>query len=288
MKKIIKFAALGLIITGFSSCLKSTDLIGPDSPGATKNVIEFQNINKISSPISSTYPLYIESFAVGPTGVATLVVNYAGADVAPQDIAVKVALDDAAITKYNTENETEYTPLPAALYSLTSLDVVIPKGKRTASITINVKPNMFDFAESYALGFKISSASTGVISGNFGTVIIAIGAKNVYDGVYQLTTSAATSLQPNKNVEVELITQSATTVSLSPGLLGTYSNAVSYTIDPVTLGVTVTAALGAGAATPPDPRSKWDPVKKTLTVFWAQAAPSTRIFEEVFTYKGSR
>lgn len=286
MKKILNLLVLGLIITGFSSCLKDNSLIGPDAPGALKNIVEFQNINFISSGTSSTYPLYVESFNVAPTGTATLKVNYAGSDAAPEDIAVKVVLDPTAIDKYNTENSTHYIAMPTSLYSLSSLDLVIPKGQRTASITISVKPNQFDFSLAYALAFKITSATNSVISGNFGTVILSIGAKNAYDGVYQLTTSATTSLQPNKNVEVEMVTQSATTVGLSPGLLGTYSNVVTYTVDPTTLAVTVTCP-SLGVQTPQDTRSKYDPATKTFTVFWKQGN-GNRTFEEKFVYKRER
>lgn len=283
MKKIINVITLGFILTGFSSCLKSTNPIGPDSAGAIKNVVEFQNISTIESPTSSTFPLYVQSFDVSPTGTATLMVNYAGADVAPQDISVKVALDNTAITKYNTENDESYIPMPSSLYSLSPLDLVIPKGKRTASITINVKPDMFDFTEAYALAFKITSASTGIISGNFGTVVLAIGAKNRIDGLYSYTTSATTSLQPSLNhTDVPLTTTGATTVK--GNLLDTYSNIVGYSVDPVTNKVTVTNS-GLAAAAVTDPSSNYDPVKKILRIKWTAGS---RSFDETYTYTGSR
>jgi len=286
MKKILSLIMLTLVITGFSSCLKDDSIIGPDAPGAIKNVVEFQNINYISSGTSSTYPLYVESFNVAPTGSATLRVNYAGVNAAPEDIAVKVVQDPSAIEKYNTENSTHYIAMPTSLYTLTTLDLVIPKGQRTAEITINVKPDQFDFALAYALAFKIVSATNSTISSNFGTVIISLGAKNAYDGIYQYTTSANTSLQPNKNVEVELITQSSTAVGLSPGLLATYSNVVTYTVDPTTLAVTVTCP-SLGVQTPQDVRSKYDPTTKTFTVFWKQGN-GNRTFEETLVYKRGR
>ncbi|KIA94941.1 hypothetical protein OC25_08395 [Pedobacter kyungheensis] len=219
MKKIINLLVLGLIVTGFSSCLKDDSIIGPDAPGATKNIIEFLNPDHIASGTTSTYPLYIKNFDIKPTGSTVIEVAYSGVDVAPEDIAVKVDLAPDAITKYNSDNTKSYTPLPTTLYSLTSLNLVIPKGQRTASFTINVKPDQFDLNAAYALGFKISSASTGIISGNFGTIVVALGAKNKYDGIYTLDQTApmfdatSSTLVGYYPIEQELRTTGASSVT---------------------------------------------------------------------------
>lgn len=300
---------MGVLATGLSSCLKDDTMIGPDSPGAIKNVIEFANPDYINSPTSSIYPVYVKSFDIAPTGKLTLTVNYAGVDDAPQDIQVKVALDPAVLAAYNAKivkdardsatelgedpDEAEadvqgdlFEALDPALFSLGNLDLVIPAGKRTATLDVDLKPDQFSFDKNTALAFKIVSASTGAISGNFGSIIVQIGAKNAYDGTYTLKTSAATSLVPNANKTVTLATVSATTVKLSPGLLGSYTNEVTYTIDPATNGVRVTCP-SLGVQEPQDARSKWDPATKTLTVFWKQGNGG-RTFEETFTYKGVR
>jgi len=300
---------MGVLATGLSSCLKDDTMIGPDSPGAIKNVIEFANPDYINSPTSSIYPVYVKSFDIAPTGKLTLTVNYAGVDDAPQDIQVKVALDPAVLAAYNAKivkdardsatelgedpDEAEadvqgdlFEALDPALFSLGNLDLVIPAGKRTATLDVDLKPDQFSFDKNTALAFKIVSASTGTISGNFGNIIVQIGAKNAYDGTYTLKTSAATSFVANANKTVTLSTVSATTVKLSPGLLGTYSNEVTYTIDPVTNAVKVTCP-SLGVLEPQDTRSKWDPTTKTLTVFWKRAS-GTSTFEETFIYKGPR
>jgi hypothetical protein len=309
MKKIINLFLVGVLATGLSSCLKDDTMIGPDSPGAIKNVIEFANPDFINSPTSSNYPVYVKSFDIAPTGKLTLTVNYAGVDDAPQDIQVKVALDPAVLTAYNAKivkdardkatelgedpDEAEedvqgdlFEALDPALYSLGNMDIVIPAGKRTASLDVDLKPDQFSFEKNTALAFKIVSASTGTISGNFGNIIVQIGAKNAYDGAYTLKTSATTSLVPNANKSVTLSTVSATAVKLSPGLLGSYTNEVIYTINPTTNAVTVTCP-SLGVQEPQDTRSKWDPATKTLTVFWKQAGGG-RTFEETFVYKGAR
>jgi hypothetical protein len=68
--------------------------------------------------------------------------------------------------------------------------------------------------------------------------------------------------------------------------LGTYSNAVSYDINPTTNAITVTCP-SLGVQTPQDTRSKYDPATKTMTVFWKRRSGSAK-FEEKLVYKRSR
>lgn len=269
-----------------SSCLKDDSLVLDPSKGT--NVIEFENTAEIAVH-GSSIPLYIHSYPITSTPTAlTVSVNYSGpASGAPEDINVKVSLGDvASITKYNTEQKTAFVLLDAGSYSLGNLDLTIPKGQKKASFEVKFFTDKFDLTKATVLPLKIVSASSGVVSGNFGTIMLNVGAKNAYDGIFQYTTSATTSLQPNKNREVSLITVDATSVRLSPGLLGTYSNAVSYAINPTTNAVTVTCP-SLGVQSPQDTRSKWDPATKTMTVFWKQGNGG-RTFEEKFVYKRSR
>ncbi len=289
MKKIInRTLALVFATVALSSCLKDdSTVLDPDKAGS--NLIEWQNPAEIAVH-GSTTPLYVLSYPISTTPTPIkLTVAYAGAeDAAPNDVTVNIGTaSQLVIDQYNTEQTKTYEAMPASWYTLSATSVVIPKGKKTASITLNVNTSLIDLAKAFVIPLKLTS-SNGLVSSNFGTALFAVGAKNAYDGLYNYKTSANTSLVAgaNKN-NIALVTTSATTVAIKPGLLATYSNVVTYTIDPVTNGVTVTAALGAGAETPPDPRSKWDPAKKTLTVYWRQSGGS-RTFEEVFTYQGPR
>lgn len=311
MKKIINLFVLGLLVTGLSSCLKDKSLTLPDADGAIKNVVEFQNVDFISSGTSSIYPVYIKSFDIKPTGELTIAVNYAGVDAAPENIAVKVALDLSIIDKYNAKiiadaraaaiilgedpDEAEddvqgelFTPLSTSLYTLPSMDLTIPAGQRTASFKVALKPDLFSFSLKTALSFKIISSSTGVVSGNFGNIIVGIVAKNAYDGVYKYQSSATQSLRPNANDTgsnaAELVTSGPNTVTTP--LVNYYTapgNLLTYQIDPATNKVTV---LNGGIGTPiTDPSSNWNPATKVLFVKWTAGA---RKFEETYTYIGSR
>ena len=286
MKKITKYLAIALIPFLLSSCLKD-DPNNLDPKLGTNNVIEFKNISQIASVSTSKIPLYITAFESTATSVdIPIVLNYAGAETdAPVDINVTIAVDPTLVDKYNTDQDDDLTPLPVSLYTPT-LNVTIPKGQRTGTAIFKVKPTSFNLSLRYALGLKITNVSSGVISGNFSSIVINTIAKNKYDGTYNFKTSASTSLQPNKNEDVELQTVGETRLQLKPGLLATYSNLVFYNIDPVTNQITVECP-SLGVQTPQDPRSKYDPATKTLNVFWKQRNGG-RTFEETIKYLGPR
>jgi hypothetical protein len=286
MKKYFKIASFMMVGFMLSSCLKDDSLVLDPSKGT--NVIEFENTAEIAVH-GSSIPLYVHSYPITATPTPlTVTVSYSGpASGAPEDIKVKVSLGDlASITKYNTEQKTAFELLDPAAYSLGNLDLTIPKGQKKASFEVKFNTNKFDLTKATVLPLKIVSASSGTVSGNFNVILLNVGAKNAYDGVFNYTTSANTSLVPNKNSTTELITVNATTVRIAPGLLDTYSNAVSYTVDPLTNAVTVTCP-SLGVQTPQDTRSKWDPATKTMTVFWKQGNGG-RTFEEKFVFSRSR
>lgn len=287
MKKYFyKTLSLLLAAATLSSCLKDDSLVLDPEKG--KNVIEFGNTTDIAVH-GSSIPAYVHSYPIGADVILPLIVSYSGPEaVAPQDITVTLeVMGQETLDLYNEEQHTSYEVMPTSSYSLPGLTVVIPKGQSKGYLEMTVKPSTFDLSKAFAVPLKISSVSSGdVISGNFSTAIFALGAKNKYDGVYTYKTSAITSLVPNANKTVELITIGANAVKLSPGLLGTYSNAVSYEIDPATNKVTVTCP-SLGVQSPADTRSNWDEAKKTLTVYWKQGN-GNRTFEETFIYKGVR
>lgn len=284
MKNIFsKYTFLVLALaTVASSCLKDDITLDPNN---SVNVIEFKNPGNFASPSGSKYALYAAAFDFAPETAYPVMVSYSGANVAPEDITVTIGLNTAAIAQYNKEQEKKFDLIPANLYTVPTT-VIIPKGKRTAMVDLKIKTDKLPFDKSLVLPLQIASASSGIVSGNFETILINIIPKNPYDGIFNYKTSAKTSLVPNADKEVTLVTLNGTTVKFLPGLLGTYSNEVTYTVDPVTNMVTVTCP-SLGVQTPQDPRSKWDPATKTMTVFWKQGNGG-RTFEEVFTFKGKR
>ena len=105
--------------------------------------------------------------------------------------------DDALLTAYNTENETEFIPLPTTL--ATTVPAAAADGKITLefapgdfskTITVNVPDaTKFDFSKQYAVAYKLVSVTgTGAISQAVGKeIVVQVGVKNKYDGVYEVT-----------------------------------------------------------------------------------------------------
>jgi hypothetical protein len=95
---------------------------------------------------------------------------------------IKLALDPAAVTAYDPDL---VTPTSAQV-QLPSLDVTIPAGSLTAKILVKVNKANLDLSNTYGLGFKIVDGGGAVISENSKSIVIAIGVKNKYDGIYSL------------------------------------------------------------------------------------------------------
>lgn len=280
-KNIFKTLSLLLAVSLLTSCLKDDRLVLDPEKG--HNVIEFHNPATISV-IGSVYPLYVMSYDLNPTVTVPITLSYSGPETgAPQDITVNFGVGTAAdVAAYNTEQDEEFTFMPADNYTLEATSAVIRKGQTQATFNIVFKLESFDLSEALVLPLVITSSSSGIISGNFNKILLNVGAKNRIDGIYSYTTTANTSLVPNANFTgVPLVTSGARTVTTN--LLNTYSNIVTYDIDPVTNRVTVLSGLGTNIVT--DPTSSYNPANKVMHVKWTSGS---RTIDETFTYTGSR
>lgn len=193
MKKLIHIIGFFVLGSALSSCLD--DKVQALDPSLSTNVVEFKNPAGFASPSGSKYALYSQAFDLAPENSYPLTVSYSGAQVAPEDITVTLGVDPAAITQYNTEQDAHYDLIPASLYTLPT-SVVIPKGQRTANVDLKFKSNNFDFTKAYVLPVQIKSISSGIISGNFSTILISVNAKNKYDGVYSVKGTMVDVINP--------------------------------------------------------------------------------------------
>ncbi|TDE16498.1 DUF1735 domain-containing protein [Dyadobacter psychrotolerans] len=323
MKNSFKIAGLALLTFAFTSCLKDDITLDPDK---STNVIEFKNPGSFLSPSGSKYSMYTKAFDLAPENDYPITVSYSGADVAPEDITVTLGIDTPAIAQYNEEQETEYELIPTTLYTLPAT-VVIPKGQRTAVVALKIKSANFDFSKAYVLPIQIKSVSSGIISGNFGTILLNLNAKNKYDGVYTVTGKMTDFVNPafvglystGRVLEYTLETISATQCVVvdyeyygSPitpfwtgtGVSGFGSFAPVVEFDPATDKiVAVTNYFGQPA--PANTRSAklnpagvnlYNPTAKTISIsYWmiqpsaVAAPPSIRTaWEEVWKFEHSR
>ena len=178
MKNIIKsIALLSTVVVLLSSCLKSKDLIGPDADNSAGAIIEFSNIDFIaSSSATLTVPLarYELVLAKGAAAPFKFRVSYVGTGKpAPTDVTVSLGVDPASLATHNTQANKKFNLIPASWYTLPA-SVVIPSGQTGVDVTVPVNTANFVADQTYAIPLKITSATSGTVSGNFGTVIVAI------------------------------------------------------------------------------------------------------------------
>jgi len=102
-------------------------------------------------------------------------VNYAGtAGTAPGNVTVGLTTDEPALTAHlsPTQANRPYVSLPANLYTLPA-SLTIPAGQKLAGFDFTIT-DQYVANTTYAVALKIASTSSGTISGNFGTIIVAL------------------------------------------------------------------------------------------------------------------
>lgn len=309
------FASCFLLLTG---CLKDKDY----DNGLKGNKID-KNLKliEIAGPVDG----FVNVDMIGAdtdTTVNIVRVRLASTTVATSDIQVTLALDPAVVDAYNAEYGTHYVVPTAALYTIPSLTVTIPKGSREGNLQVRAKPNLL-FGSEYALGVKLAAVSDPsiLLSSNFNREVVGLTIRNKYDGVYTMTGTlqdlAAPALTARTPTEVQLITTGTNSVYLrnsgtgNPGFLDLFpilngtaeSGYGSFTPEFIfDANNNVTAVVNAygqpagntrSAAIDPSGINKWDPATRTLTVKWFMYQPSViagvrTFFDFTFTYDGPR
>lgn len=309
-----------LVAMGFTSCVK--DYLAVD-PAQSNSVVEFANTGSIVSGGNAAYVRFSSDLGVlnlNDSATFNVNVSYSGADAAPQDITVQLAVDTAALRQYNESDGGNYVAPPTAIYHFPS-SVVIKKGTHQTQVKVTVIANSsYDFNVNYGLPLSISSVSSGIISGNFGKAIYSFSARNKYDGVYtmdgtmvDITNSAFTGWYP---IDMDLITYSGNSIALwdpqysstyghpflngtSKSYYGTFSPVFYFDNNGNVTSVVNYYGQGAGAnkrsgALDPTGINKITfnangSVKSFSVSYWMVQGTSNRThFVETFTYKGAR
>jgi hypothetical protein len=190
MKKTsIKIISLLVVMTlTMTSCLNDLE----DFLGQFSGSPAIAELSEAPSAATGTIAREI----INPTvpAVFKLRVNIAAPNAVSVDTKVTLALDNALITAYNTAKgltgSAAAIPVPANALTIASYDVIIPAGKREIdwSFTIDATKVPNSLAIMYLLPVKIVSADAPVVvSGNYGTKLVRILARNKYDGLYTVT-----------------------------------------------------------------------------------------------------
>lgn len=121
------------------------------------------------------------------TSAVTSSVNVRLSDLASQDYTFEVVSDTTALAEYNQRNETSYKPLPATLYSLSSNEVKIEKGKSVSSdVTLTINPltqALKDSGQKYAVALRLKSKDGKYDVLNSGSSMVYILDQVVYQAV---------------------------------------------------------------------------------------------------------
>jgi hypothetical protein len=307
--KLIALALTAMVIAG-TGCLKDKGfdnneygINDPDAsaPGVGFNLgIKYKNtagINVADTPQVISGVVNVSLFSGKP---------------APADVHVTLQVVPTIVTDYNTANGTTIDIFDQSLFTLSATDVVIPKGTNVALVTVTVPTTVaLDPLKTYGIGLKISSADAGyTIASNHDEILVEVGLKNKYDGVYNM--KGHHNRVPytfDYDVEEYMITAGPSSVAfywperndfghpigVAPGQTNWYGNGVAPVIvfDPATDLVTdvfnstgappITMFTGAGTGV-----SRYEPSTKTIYVYWNYNNNPLRAFFDTLVYTGPR
>lgn len=190
LRSLLLIAFVPALLT---SCLKSKDSLGVIADDGS-----------ISSGIFDRF-YYGASKAFALTGspavetLDLLDMRYSAPRKKAGKIHVVLAVDNALVSAYNTNNGTSFVALPANAYTLpTGLEFDFQpgnEGRHTFQLTLN--KNNLNLQNAYAIGFKIVSVSEGVIDANQKDIVVTILVKNKYDGIWTITGSYYDAARPD-------------------------------------------------------------------------------------------
>ena len=275
LNKYFKVIAIVGLIFSLPSCLKNNKYYADFSQG--KPAVEL--------PLAATnanQPFAV-SFDVADTPTTYYaVVNVASVDIPTQPVTATLGLDAAYLTQYNADQtaaDPNYTPfelLPDSAYSIPSFDATIPAGQREFYVPVKFFTNKIESGHAYVLPLTIVSSSVNI--SNWNHLLINVGAKNQWDGVYK---SAGEFTHPaygdliwdySKGITQELVTAGPKSVSMYPTntTIGGFGVELDITINPDNTLVEVFN----GVTTPTPNTDHYDPATRTFYVSGAYVGGS--------------
>jgi hypothetical protein len=294
MKKGLLVLLCTILVTCFFSC-KQDNVFGGIEPNTDRVIAEF------TDAVQGTNVSH--DFSSEPITLDLTELRLSLRSVTNHATKIKVVVNSTVVTDYNAVNSTNYTPAPAAAFSLTPSEYVVTPEQRKTMIRATLRPSAFLDAQ-YAVGLSIAEMSDGEISAVAHDVIVFISIKNEYDGIYSLKGYSNIPGSPYVgnftlpcDEELEVATSSAASVYLSPaqpvystGSFAYISNLLpDFAVDKATGRITAVAArIGSLAFIFPFDalyNSRYDAATKTIYVKYGIApAGSGRYIIDTLTY----
>jgi hypothetical protein len=283
------FLSLGI---GMVSCLKDKDYddgLIQSTHGSSPRMIEV----KLTASSATNFLVLAVDAVDRDTTLNFIPINLSTSGPATEDLNITLVQKNSLVTDYNTVHNTSYQVPPASMFTVINTGNIVKIAKGTNTGYLQLKYNPIDYVgQDWALGYEISAVDKSgyTISGNLSTGIVAIVAKNEYDGEYDVEgyfdhpTAAreihqeehlATSGPKSNKKTLGDLTGTNVILTINP------NNTVTVTPGPGTSGTTASVANISG-----DPiyNNRYDPVTKTYWLKYGYPNPGpTRIITEKVT-----
>lgn len=224
MKKklnLITITLLSAALLNLSSCLKDDGRYINFAGSPATVDLPLESYNGVGNLVAESYNI------VSTPTLLPCIVNVSAPNPLTYPLKVTLKVDTAALTAYNAANNTSYTLLPAADYTVSSWVVTIPANVNLDTLKIYIKTSAIDPSQQYLLPISIADAS-GVTINQFHTLLYNVQVKNIWDGQYTVTgsmndvvNSALTGAYP---ITANLVTTGATTDVMYSTTFGAYAH----------------------------------------------------------------
>jgi Domain of unknown function (DUF1735) len=210
----LAFLSLAFITGAGTGCLKDKGF--EDQKYGT----QVKEIKAVAFPQASTSPVVVGiTGSSDPVKVRGPLLTLEAGDRPSAPVNIKLEYDQAEVTVQGL------VPLPNGSFSLSTLNVVIPKDSTyidNLELTVN-NSDQLNPDNVYGVGFKIVSADGGyAIAGNQKKMVLGLSIKNKYDGVYTLRVKStgwaaygiADGVTGSYPEEIELLTAGSNSVTI--------------------------------------------------------------------------
>jgi hypothetical protein len=308
--KPVALLAAGVVLLNSCDKVEKVETVGDAGPtivkirGVDKTLI---NVNLVSTP------QVLNMVDIRRDAANTAELN--------KTMTVVIKDEPGAVSTYNTTHGTNFVPIPAALYTIdpsnpkvgSDYTVTLQPGEFAKNLKFNLPSALaLDLNKQYAFGFSIKSVDAGgQISATDKTIVVEIGAKNQWDGVYRLKSKFF--LHPTYGVfpgfesdKFELHTAGSSTMNKywaeyaeysqpfvidATGALNRFGGlSLQFIINPTTNAITITNNgpdnTTALEAVTTGYNNRYDPATKTFYIAFGyrNAAGALRFWGDTLTY----
>jgi hypothetical protein len=318
IKKSFKYIGVVLVSSiGFLSCEKNDE---GSMNGAGRTIVKIDEATDEKFAIALDF---INGFQdVNLITVRRNVPNNAELN---KPLDVVISQDAAAVAAYNTAHNTKYVALPEDSYTIDAGNprsgddwtLKFDAGEFAKPVRIQLDATKLDLSKQYAFGFKLKDAAGNAISNAYNNLIVEVGVKNKYDGIYEVTGTlvdlAVSTLGGYYPLSWDLRTSGSSSVKIYDRLTGTQTHLITsggalsqygtfgldVTFDPASDAIASIkspyepAANTRAAALDESGENRYDAATKTVKIKYFMLQPSVitpyrTSFDETWVYKGAR